>query len=250
VTIVVDIGNARLKWGRVERAVLTNSGFALHVDAPAAALAQFGAAVGAHVDRIVVANVAGEALTAALTEFARARWGVAPQFIATSAAEHGVRCGYRNPSRLGVDRWAALIGARRGASGPVSVVSAGTAVTFDALDAEGTHRGGLIMAGARLAAEALAGRTYGIGPTPATCGLPAGIELLGRSTDEAVGRGVLLAVAAGVDRAIARTVEALGPGPVLVTGGDGPLLAASLEAKTEYRADLVLEGLAFIASQT
>ena len=50
--------------------------------------------------------------------------------------------GYDHPSRLGVDRWVALIGARhrvlaQGAPRPALVVMVGTAVTVDALDATG-----------------------------------------------------------------------------------------------------------------
>jgi pantothenate kinase type III len=60
----------------------------------------------------------------------------------------------------------------------------------------------------------------------------------------------VLAVAAGVDRAVATVQAALGLQPiVLLTGGDAQLLAGWLETETVLRADLVLEGLALFVER-
>ncbi|MFO5197633.1 type III pantothenate kinase, partial [Salmonella enterica subsp. enterica serovar Typhimurium] len=63
--------------------------------------------------------------------------GCTPEFIASCADQCGVRSGYDDPAQLGVDRWAALIGARRLCDGACLVVNAGTALTVDALSDEG-----------------------------------------------------------------------------------------------------------------
>jgi type III pantothenate kinase len=124
-------------------------------------------------------------------------------------------------------------------------------VTFDALDAGGQHLGGLILAGPRLAAAALAQATHDIGATPLAGRPPPGIELLGKSTAEAVGNGAMLAVAAALDRACRTVAVMLGAPPrVLLAGGDAPALAPWLETEAELRADLVLEGLALIMAAT
>jgi type III pantothenate kinase len=78
-----------------------------------------------------------------------------------------VRNGYDHPTRLGVDRWVALIGARhrilaRGAPRPILVVMVGTAVTVDALDTEGNFLGGLILPGFGLMLRALEMGTAGL----------------------------------------------------------------------------------------
>jgi type III pantothenate kinase len=178
-----------------------------------------------------------------------ARRGVAIRYVATTAERCGVTCGYADPSRLGVDRWLGVLAAYARAHGAACVVSAGTAVTFDAVSADGRHLGGVIMPGARLMAAALDRETSNIGSTPLAGLPPLGLDLLGRDTAAAVGRGALLALAAGIDRAVARVGQAFGAPPVAyLTGGDATTLAPWLETRVEIRTDLVLEGLALVAT--
>ena len=194
---------------------------------------------------IIVANVAGDTIEARLKELLRARAGITPELVAVRAEEHGVRCAYADPSRLGVDRWIAVLAAHHHAPGAACVVDAGTAATFDAVDAGGQHLGGLIMPGPRLLAAALDRNTSDIGATLAVEETPRGLDLLGKTTDAGVGHGSWLAVAAAIDRAVATVETALGERPtVYLTGGDASMLRGWLETEVEMRADLVLEGLA------
>lgn len=262
--VVADIGNTRIKWARAEGGQVIAPGRAAHGGAPERAfaalvadvdsLAQTTPAVGPQAlvpDRLVAASVSAAAFRARFTELTRMRWGIEVQWVQSAASGFGVRCGYHDYSRLGVDRWVALIAARRLERSGVCIVDAGTTVTFDAMDADGAHLGGLIMPGPRLSARALDAGTAGIGPTQLRLERPRGLALLGRSTEEAVSHAALLAVAAAVDRAVSVVAAAWGAPPrVLLTGGDGPTLAAWLECVPQYRADLVLEGLAYIVSQS
>ncbi len=59
----------------------------------------------------------------------------------------GVTNGYRQPERLGVDRWMALLAAREMLSGDCVVIDAGSAITLDLLRADGQHLGGAILPG-------------------------------------------------------------------------------------------------------
>jgi type III pantothenate kinase len=248
---LIDAGNTRVKWARLEQGRLTRQGSAPHRGSLDGALASLSDALPEHPARVLVANVAGDELARRVTELARAHSGVLPEFVATSAEAFGVRCAYADPSRLGVDRWLGVLAAHRLATGGAAcVVGAGTAVTFDAVSGDGRHLGGLILAGAPLASAALAAHTSNIGVTaPPAAARPHGLELLGKSTDAAVGNGAMLALAAAVDRAIATVDAALGTrSNVYVTGGDGPQLRGWLESHTEPRADLVLEGLALFAA--
>jgi type III pantothenate kinase len=248
-TLLIDIGNARIKWARLTDGALQAQGGALHLDAFDDAFEQLAAALPPGANRVVVANVAGDKFAARLTQLIRTRYRFEPEFIAVEHERLGVRCGYANPARLGVDRWAAVIGAYR-TVGAACVIGAGTAVTFDAVDAAGRHLGGLIFAGPRLAAAALERSTNGIGATPPAGARPAERQLLGTNTAAAVGNAALLAVAAGLDRAIAAVAAVFGAAPpVLVTGGDAAQIASWLETVTQLRADLVLEGLALLVDE-
>jgi type III pantothenate kinase len=253
--VVVDIGNARLKWARVAAGRLAPGGAVIHVRALDAALRTLAAALPERPERIVVANVAGAHTATRLQALTRERYGLEPEFVAAEAETLGVRCAYRDPSRLGPDRWAAIVAAHAAAAAaeparPACLINAGTAFTFDAIDAGGRHLGGLILPGPRIAADALRRNTKRIGETVPPARVPAGLDVLGKSTDEAVGHGALLGPAAAFDRAVGAVERALGARPIVyLAGGDAALLAGWLETKTVQRADLVLEGLALIASR-
>jgi type III pantothenate kinase len=142
-----------------------------------------------------------------------------------------------------------VLAAHHAARGPACVLSAGTAVTFDAVDAGGLHLGGLILPGAGALTGALDRNTSNIGRTAPATEVARGLDLLGRTTDAAVGHGAWLALAAALDRAVATVARALGTAPVVyLTGGDADALRGWLETRVELRADLVLEGLALFAS--
>ena len=59
----------------------------------------------------------------------------------------GVRNGYEDYERLGLDRWLALLGGFHLASGACLVLDFGTAVTADFVAADGGHLGGFICPG-------------------------------------------------------------------------------------------------------
>jgi type III pantothenate kinase len=247
---VVDIGNTRIKWALLDHGRLEQPGSAVHRDALDAALAALDATLPRMLERVVVANVAGEAIAERLRELVGTRRGARVEFIATAAQRFGVRCAYAEPARLGVDRWVAVLAAYRAAAGAACVINAGTAVTFDAVDAGGRHLGGLILPGARLIAAALDRETSNIGATEPAGAAPAGLDLLGKSTDAAVGNGAMLALAAALDRAVGTVARALGTQPrVYLSGGGAAQLRGWLETSVELRADLVLEGLALFADE-
>ena len=133
-------------------------------------------------------------------------WDVEPRWVVATAQAGGVRNGYDHPVRLGVDRWVALIGARqrvlaRGEATPALVIMVGTAVTVDALDADGKFLGGLILPGFGLMLRALEMGTAGLkAPTGEAVDFPtntsdalmsggtdaiAGASTAGRSSSEA-----------------------------------------------------------------
>ena len=247
-TVLVDVGNTRIKWATLAAGRLTRQGSAVHRDSLETALAAFAAELPAR-PRIIAANVAGEPVAERLRAIVSARPGASLELVATSAERFGVRCGYSEPARLGVDRWIAVLAAHHAAHGAACAIDAGTAVTFDAVDAQGLHLGGLILPSARLIAAALDRSTSNIGRTAVAPAVARGAGLLGRSTDEAVGHAAWLALAAALDRAVATVERALGTRPVVyLTGGDAELLRGWLETRVELRADLVLEGLALFAA--
>ena len=246
--LVVDIGNTRIKWACVSGRGLADPGEAVHERIPGAALESLGEAAPGRPDRVVAVDVAGEGFVAAFTEMVKRRWDQVPEFVSTEHQGHGVHCAYADPSRMGADRWVALIAGFRLAAGAACVIDAGTAVTLDAVDSHGRHLGGLILAGPKVIATALDRQTSGIGETGGRSRPPRGAAVLGTSTDEAVATGAMLGLAGALDRAVSAVAGELDEQPpVYLTGGDATRLSPWLETRCEHRPHLVLEGLGSIA---
>jgi type III pantothenate kinase len=248
--LLLDCGNSRIKWQFASVRGLIGSPQAVPIRPPENAIESVHQAIAdQRPDRIVVANVAGAKVEQAIVHWAR-RQGVRAEFASVAGEACGVRCAYDRPERLGVDRWMSLIAAFAEFQAAVCIVSAGTAVTVDILDGAGVHRGGLILVGSALAAQALAEHTAGIGRTHSATTMPAGIGMLGRDTNTAVSHGSLLAIASAVDRTVTMAAAEFGQMPqLLLTGGDAERVAPWLQCAASIEPDLVLRGLLKVAAQ-
>ena len=142
---LLDLGNSRLKV-----APWTPEGGVGAVQAWAHGAADFAPSMQRWLagvqpgDRCWLASVASSELTAAVAE-ALASHGNPATRARTQAECAGVRIAYAEPSRLGVDRFLALLAAQARGNGPWLLVSAGSALTVDLLDASGQHRGGVMV---------------------------------------------------------------------------------------------------------
>ena len=191
-----------------------------------------GAVIGS-----VVAEL-GAAYAAACRDFSSG-----PVLQASSAWDWGLRIDYDAPDRIGVDRLAAAAAAHRAAPAgqAVVVVDAGTALTVDAIAAEGTFRGGVIAPGLRLGLNALSANTSFLPQVE----LAATTPLLGQNTADGLRSGALHGSAALVEGLCTRMAAALdSTSAVFLTGGDGPLLHPHIAAVHTCDPDLVLRGLA------
>lgn len=251
--LLIDIGNARIKWARLESDELQRVQSAPHHGDVVAATDAIRADLNLEPREIIVANVAGSAMAKGLTAAALAEGAAEPRFVASKSEQCGIHNAYAEPHRLGVDRWAAMIAGhalsqsqRIGA--PFCIIDAGTAVTFDAVRGDGQHLGGLILAGPRLQAESLAERTSDIGTVTVETLFPGdGLSLLGRSTSAAVAHGAWLAIAGALTRACEALARAETAQPIIyLCGGHAVSLRAWLGFATSLRENLVLEGLALI----
>lgn len=242
--LLIDAGNTRLKWRLDAEDGPRVAGCLVHRDRPLAeALAELPDAL-ARPSAIWCGSVAGSHFDAALDAALRARWSLSPTFVQATAAAGGIVSAYAEPARMGVDRWLAMIGARARTRRACCVIDAGTAVTVDALAADGRHLGGTILPGLQLMRTALYGNTRRIpaGPVLAT---PSG---LGRDTAACVAAGVRHAVVGGITGSVQSAGAGAGEGlHCLLTGGDGAFLAPLLPFAVELVPDLVLDGLARLA---
>ena len=239
--LLVDAGNTRVKWAVVAPDAALGEWHA-HGAVPHAQLDELaaswsaGGATGA-----LVSNVAGPQLAERIA--AALPGGIAIEWFASTVVRAGLRNGYREPGRLGCDRFAAAIGARALAPGQDLVVATcGTATTVDAVSADGVFIGGMILPGLALMASSLARNTAQL-PQVAPGVLPA---LFGDNTIDAIRSGLLSAQAGAIERAVAGHRATA----CIVSGGAAPHIAPALTIAHTVVDDIVLVGLQAAAAWT
>ena len=250
-TLLIDAGNSRLKWARLARGHYRRGGSlewqAARLPALLKKLLRSAAPIGA----VWFSSVAGAEFEQGLRRAARAASLPAPRRVRTRRRAGGVRNGYTETWRLGVDRWVALIGARQlFPDSALCVVDVGTALTIDLLDERGRHRGGAIIPGPALMAASLIKETAGIARRARGAAGGGGRGLFARQTSAGLRQGARYACAALIERAAEEATALLGARPLLVlAGGAAPSIAPVLRARYRRVDDLVLRGLAVLAGQ-
>jgi len=246
-TLLVDIGNTRVKWATLRGSRQGNMQAAVHADSGLALRALVRGAPR-DVSRVVVVSVVDEALSRVLDAATRRRFGVVPEYIASTQRAFGVTNSYRDVWRLGADRWVSAVGAHALAGGRAAVIAnVGTALTIDAVSASGRHRGGAIVPGPNVMVESLLSGTHGI-RRRAHGGDTTVRSLFATDTASALAAGSVFAGAAFIDRAVAEAARTMRGRPVLfLTGGAAPMLKRHLVSPARVVPDLVLRGLAVFA---
>ncbi|WP_432723959.1 type III pantothenate kinase [Jeongeupia wiesaeckerbachi] len=238
--LFLDLGNTRLKWATADAADDWHAeGDAAHdqLDSAFAVWRVLPTPTAVH-----GACVAAPALREQLDAFAAAHWGCKIAWLTPSRHALGVDNRYRRLEQQGPDRWAAVLGARARFPGEALVIaSAGTALTVDALTADGVFLGGMILPGYRLMKRSLATGTARLPDAEGS------LHDYPTSTEDAIETGIRTALAASVDAMVAR-LQARGETPrLLLAGGDASQLTALLNTPATLVDNLVLHGLAALA---
>lgn len=245
--LLMDVGNSRIKWGIETDGTLRKTGHISQARLRDEGLVALTGRLPHEADTVLVSNVAGPAFATRLSGVVGLHCDTDVHFVRSERRRCGVVNGYRQPRRLGVDRWVAMIGAWAEFADALLVVDAGTAVTIDAVDSQGQHLGGQIMPGVHLMATSLAAETSDIPSVRrAVTRQPGDLGMFAVSTSAAVASGALNAIVGAIERAD-RAMRDNGQSPaVVLTGGDASRILKSLDCEAEHRPHLVLHGLARI----
>lgn len=236
--LAVDAGNSRVKWALHDGRGFVRDGWVTHADIDALD-AQWSSLPAP--SAIVIANVAGAGIGQRLRRSAE-RWKTVPRWASSARSQAGVSNRYDEPSQLGIDRWAALIGARKLSTDPCVVVNAGTAMTVDALTAKGEFIGGIIVPGFDLMHESLAAHTARLSAERGN------FTPFPRTTRDAITSGAIQALCGAVERMRDAMLVAGHQEPVLIfSGGAGEVVARHMDRPVRIVDKLVLEGLVQIA---
>ena len=238
----LDVGNSGGKWRLLEDEAVLARGRLVPGDAQQRR--EF-LDCSDSLDAVWIASVASEEADQQLAAMLRERWDLEPWFARTPARTGDLENSYREPHRMGVDRWLAMLAARACCSQRLCVVDVGSALTIDIVAADGRHEGGYIIPGPELMERALLRDTQRVryADSEAVSLAP------GTDTGSAVGNGIALAQCGAVELALQR-LEAEGPLELFLAGGGAQFMARFLERQVRIREDLVFEGLALLRGAT
>jgi type III pantothenate kinase len=248
--LALDIGNTRLKWAMYD------------APKPDAKLLHHGAEFLENIDKladgawkslpqpahVLGCVVAGDTVRRRVLE-QMDRWDVVPQWVVPSDSEAGLRNGYDHPTRLGADRWVAMIGAyhrmlSQGDPQPMVVVMVGTAVTVEAVDASGTFMGGFILPGHGIMLRALESGTAGLHVPTGT------VKQFPTNTSDALTSGGTYAIAGAVECMVQHVRAHCGVEPkCIMTGGAGWKMVPSMTRPFELVDNLIFDGLLHMAQR-
>ena len=233
-----DAGNTRVKWGAHDGRVYLATGA---VDSTRAEDLDKALPGNLRAGLAIASNVAGAQVQAKLHRVCESR-SVKLSIITSQAEQLGVKSGYRDPGQLGTDRWAALIAAHHTGPGHKLVVNAGTALTIDALTADGRFLGGIIVPGPALMRRSLDRGTAGLRLTEGS------FADFPRATPDAITTGAIQACAGAIERMRDAMAGAdCAPSQIVLSGGAAAEIAGHLPIAATIRENLVLDGLLLIA---
>ena len=233
----LDIGNSRIKWRRMPSD---------QYEVPTRGInADLGDFLNEQINYdkpslIRMSNVSHDNKTKTIVEWAQLNWNIKPIEATVRRNCGGVEIQYADVSRLGVDRWLAMLAAFDKSNGPCLIVDVGTAFTLDLISEEGLHLGGYILPGLRLMADILVDKT---GIRLDGKGLDSTLAL-GNSTHEAVRNGAVASLVALVEKKLGELARNNLDPKVFITGGDATLLTSLMNCvQSNVEEDLVLDGL-------
>lgn len=230
--LAIDAGNTRIKWGLHDGQQWQQRGYLAHDEI--SLLPTYATSA----DHIIVSNVAGATVGLAIAATFPAAITIHATIRQCEVSNH-----YEQPSQLGSDRWAALIAAHQLGARTALIVSAGTALTVDALHA-GEFLGGIIAPGYQLMRSALTQNTAQLNVGTGTFA-----NFPGNTTD-AITSGCQLALTGAIEH-MATTLQQRTQHPVQIwlNGGDADILAPHLSLPVRLEDNLVLTGLHIIAQE-
>lgn len=254
--LLLDAGNTRLKW-----ALLDDVPSPSHAQLPAGVAADlewldYGAADYEQLAGLPVhwqqwgafaacyaVNVAGDAVGTRVQQLV-AHMGLQPIWLKASRCACSVENGYAPATSLGADRWASLVAVRQRTREAALVVSAGSALTVDALNSSGQFLGGLIVPGLQMMRTALADSTAQVGTQYGK------VVRFPNTTADAVESGLIAAIIGAIDTMHSRLVT-INPAStrIFVTGGDADTLKAYLPPDSILIPGLVLEGVYYLSRE-
>ena len=217
--IFIDIGNSAVKWRTKESNVCTESvDKFLSNTLPQADSAWVSAVANLHIVEDFESHFDKVNL------------------IQTQSQFYDLKIAYEDSSSLGSDRFFAMLGAMTHyPKKPLLVIDIGSAMTFDVIDEDGLHQGGLIMPGLGALRKSF--------PKFETSDVSKSISTLATNTTDAWKNGTQAMLISSINDQIEKFNEIYSDGIVTFCGGFAKEIKNELPNSVQIFDNLVLDGL-------
>lgn len=247
--LLIDIGNSQIKWGLHQKNSVHEIGRTAYsgADLPELFSAHWGNLP--QPNRVIVANVASENFVKTLDAWVKKHWQIQTEYLVTNSYDHGVYNSYADHTKLGIDRWMAMIAAwhrLRHHKNAICVIDCGTATTIDGLSVTGEHLGGIIFPGHIMMQDMLTQNTVGIKTHKQTTP----DYQFADNTELGLINGCMLATIATIQHMFSFMQNKYDKKTrCIITGGNAISLIPAITIPFEYEPALVLHGIAISSEQ-
>ena len=217
--IFIDIGNSAIKWRTTESNVYSK-------DVGEFLLNTLPQADSAWVSAVANLNIVDD-IKILFKEF---------HLVNSQKKCKNLVVAYDDPSSLGSDRFCAMLGSmNKFSKKPLLVIDIGSAMTFDVIDEDGYHQGGLIMPGLGVLRKSFSKFE--------TSDLSTSINTLATNTNDAWKNGTQAMLISSINDQIEKFKEIYSDGIVTFCGGFAEEIKNELPNSVQTFDNLVLDGL-------
>lgn len=243
--LLVDAGNSAVKWLLSTELSQSNQ---LRKSYPDKVTDAFFIENWKNIDkpeRVIVSCVAGEHVWQMLNKACQQLWSIDAEQVTSTKEGFGLINAYEQPAMLGSDRWCAMIGAHHEINSDFMIVDCGSAITVDVVHHTGDHLGGYILPGLAMMKNSLGTQAADI-----KIDFALGQSSLQPSSTTAgcIDAAVYLAAVKFIEAIFEQQAKQSKTFQCVLTGGDAALVADLLSIKYAMMPDVVLRGLAYIAT--
>ena len=227
--LALDIGNSKTKWGLFENGNLSSRGVFLN-----------SAEIPVFWNSIPISGIVHSS-SGKIGGNLRSFINCHPQSLDLNSLPLPFESHYETPDTLGRDRVAAIKGGlAKFKNSDLLVIDAGTCITYDFIDKNGSHLGGTISPGIKMRLKAVNAFTDKL---PLLSEMPDSVEPIAKNTNSAIGQGALVGVLYETEGYISYVKSLFPKVKILVTGGDAWIFVKFIKIEIFAEPNLVLMGL-------
>ncbi|MEC9205848.1 MAG: type III pantothenate kinase [Pseudomonadota bacterium] len=201
------------------------------------------------INEVYISSVISSVKNKKILNHIKRNFKIKPNQIKSTKTLFGVKNGYKEPSKLGDDRWCAIVGAYNLFKTPLIIVDCGTAISVDCVNGYGQHLGGYILSGFN-------GYSKSFSNTDRLKKIKLNEKDIknnlayAKTTKDALLSGYILMVTSAIEKTFAQLRSKIKKSPLLIlSGAYGKQISSHLAVRAKYEPYLVLKSLGLISEK-